>query len=658
MTISQTIYELRHEAGLTQEQLASQLGVSRQAVSKWENGAALPDIDNIAALCKIFNISSDRFVLPCIDSIDNTSNWDAEIINNNSIPKKDHHKVLTIAFKIFIWLVALFSPLCVMSQYLLNKIGYMFNHPLFISIMISILAILQIGAFSYLKFKKKSKSIILMVICMIVSVVSCGCLWWSYTVDVGKFTFYRSVAPESKMAVVLKLNNSTKETTYYRRRNILLSKKVENLPHTLNGEPKLQWLTSDVCAITYNSSDDGAMHQYIATFDTRDKIGYKYVINSIIGNWSGATEETKDWKIISADGRDGGLTISIKGREEFFNFDDCVQFGTTAVVLCRNGLPRWTLALNEDCYYEPGYDLVAAGGTITLAQVAESETPAFIFNCDDDIQKKKQQTGHDIYETPKDKISHETIAGMQRVAKEKYIEEEALPEGVKLFNSFNNDIPWIIFLSSVECDNLYKGQNGTDVWSRLDNVELISGNEKDGCWKYTITERATVPGNQGSKPTFGEISGDYYIRIIQTINGDYLCYSSTFDLSFGLSKTNTAAVDLIGKDAYHRFIPGDYSSDDWRIYNDRLSPEEAATWIYEKQFKKDYPNAQVITDDARGGFKLDNQTYLIYDGIWDDNGKWVYHFWCYKTTEKDFTKWNGNVTTVGFYNVDFNAYKK
>ena len=43
MTTGQKIYECRKNAGLTQEELAEKLGVSRQAVSKWESDAAFPE---------------------------------------------------------------------------------------------------------------------------------------------------------------------------------------------------------------------------------------------------------------------------------------------------------------------------------------------------------------------------------------------------------------------------------------------------------------------------------------------------------------------------------------------------------------------------------------------------------------------------------------
>ena len=50
MEFQQRLYELRKQSGLSQEGLADLLGVSRQAVQKWEAGTSRPDLDNLAAL--------------------------------------------------------------------------------------------------------------------------------------------------------------------------------------------------------------------------------------------------------------------------------------------------------------------------------------------------------------------------------------------------------------------------------------------------------------------------------------------------------------------------------------------------------------------------------------------------------------------------------
>ncbi len=62
MTTGQKIYDCRRKAGMTQEELADRLGVSRQAVSKWEADAAFPETEKILELCKLFGVSADELL--------------------------------------------------------------------------------------------------------------------------------------------------------------------------------------------------------------------------------------------------------------------------------------------------------------------------------------------------------------------------------------------------------------------------------------------------------------------------------------------------------------------------------------------------------------------------------------------------------------------
>jgi transcriptional regulator with XRE-family HTH domain len=62
MKFNENLKYLRKEAGLTQEQLAEQLNVSRQAVTKWESGQSLPDIENLKEISMIFSVTIDSLV--------------------------------------------------------------------------------------------------------------------------------------------------------------------------------------------------------------------------------------------------------------------------------------------------------------------------------------------------------------------------------------------------------------------------------------------------------------------------------------------------------------------------------------------------------------------------------------------------------------------
>ncbi len=60
MAFAEKLKSIRKQAGMSQEQLAEKLGVSRQAVAKWETNAGIPDIENIMAISALFDISIDE----------------------------------------------------------------------------------------------------------------------------------------------------------------------------------------------------------------------------------------------------------------------------------------------------------------------------------------------------------------------------------------------------------------------------------------------------------------------------------------------------------------------------------------------------------------------------------------------------------------------
>lgn len=62
MTFAEKLKSIRKQAGMSQEQLAEKLSVSRQAVTKWETDAGIPDIENIMAISALFDISIDELL--------------------------------------------------------------------------------------------------------------------------------------------------------------------------------------------------------------------------------------------------------------------------------------------------------------------------------------------------------------------------------------------------------------------------------------------------------------------------------------------------------------------------------------------------------------------------------------------------------------------
>ena len=78
MKLQDKIIKLRKEKGWSQEDLAERLDVSRQAISRWENGTALPDSSNVLQLSKLFHVTADYLLnddyasdedVPCIKEV-------------------------------------------------------------------------------------------------------------------------------------------------------------------------------------------------------------------------------------------------------------------------------------------------------------------------------------------------------------------------------------------------------------------------------------------------------------------------------------------------------------------------------------------------------------------------------------------------------------
>ena len=93
MSFGNNIKKLRRERGITQDQLADVLGISGQAVSRWETGAAMPDISLIPALSSYFNVSSD-FLLDI--NVDSTSEEIDSIIDQIN-DMADENLIITTA---------------------------------------------------------------------------------------------------------------------------------------------------------------------------------------------------------------------------------------------------------------------------------------------------------------------------------------------------------------------------------------------------------------------------------------------------------------------------------------------------------------------------------------------------------------------------------
>ncbi len=101
MKLSEKIIQLRKANSWSQEDLAEKMDVSRQAISRWENGTALPDSNNLLQLSKLFNVTADYLLNEDYTS-DNDIPYLKEAYEALDAKKKDYGKVSLIASIAFI----------------------------------------------------------------------------------------------------------------------------------------------------------------------------------------------------------------------------------------------------------------------------------------------------------------------------------------------------------------------------------------------------------------------------------------------------------------------------------------------------------------------------------------------------------------------------
>lgn len=95
MKLSDKIVKLRKTNGMSQEELAEKLQVSRQAISKWEGGSAMPDASNILQLSKLFGVTCDYLLNDSYESDD-----DLPKIQQSRSSNLRQHFILLIALEI------------------------------------------------------------------------------------------------------------------------------------------------------------------------------------------------------------------------------------------------------------------------------------------------------------------------------------------------------------------------------------------------------------------------------------------------------------------------------------------------------------------------------------------------------------------------------
>ena len=104
MSLGERLYELRKKKGLSQEEVAEKLNVTRQSVSKWETDESKPDFDKIVPICELYEISTNELLNGTKEEKEEKQ---VEVINNDN--KKKRAIIISIAvflyFTALIWIV-------------------------------------------------------------------------------------------------------------------------------------------------------------------------------------------------------------------------------------------------------------------------------------------------------------------------------------------------------------------------------------------------------------------------------------------------------------------------------------------------------------------------------------------------------------------------
>ncbi len=93
MILADKIAQLRRQNGWSQEELAYQLNVSRQAVSKWESGSSIPELDKILNMSRLFNVSTDYLLKDELETPENTLTVPSD---SDELPAKDPVRTLSL----------------------------------------------------------------------------------------------------------------------------------------------------------------------------------------------------------------------------------------------------------------------------------------------------------------------------------------------------------------------------------------------------------------------------------------------------------------------------------------------------------------------------------------------------------------------------------
>lgn len=388
------IKKLRSEKGLTQKELGEKLNITDKAISKWERGISFPDITVLNSLADFFEVDVSELLngeRGKKEEIDIDKKIEEAIEQYKNIEEKRKIKLKKIKkyvgiISLVIFILTLLLQLgyyCILKrynfEYVLDILPYIVNEVMITSLCISVL---------YFVNKMPNKKVILASIFTVLTVVNIAFM----ANNAFKNNCIVSISQNFSNEVILKVDKESGAIKIYKDPKLFIfARQKEQFQYESQGRVKRQWLTNDICSITYLDRDRN-IREYVATFGDRGNgISYYYVTSALRGDWQVWTQNGEATQLLSDS---NGIRITKNGVREQFDFSECKQFGTIALVLYKDDVPKYVVALDENCELDDNTDIIKKDGTITLCEVSMNKTQKESLYCM--TYKSEDLTNYDV----------------------------------------------------------------------------------------------------------------------------------------------------------------------------------------------------------------------------------------------------------------------
>jgi len=367
------IKELRKEKQLTQKELGEKLNITDKAISKWERGLSFPDIAVLKDLAEFFEIDISELLngeRGKKQEIDIEKAIQEAIENYKNIEEKKKEKVQKVKKRIGVISIIIFVFALILQivyliifkrhnyEYVIDALEYIINQIMILSATSSIILLL----------KKKKINIIIYFMAVIFTIANIA--FWCNNGLKNKSVV--SFSKDFSNELILKINNDTGSIKLYRNAKLFIfAKENEQFDYELKGNIKKQWIENDICGITYKDKNN-KLREFVVTYGDRgDGVSYYYVLNALLGNWQVFTTNGKPTQML-VDSK--GIKITKDGKSEIFEYNECKQYGTIALVLYKNEVPKYVIGLDKNCEIDNKTNIIKKDGTITFAEISMGKT--------------------------------------------------------------------------------------------------------------------------------------------------------------------------------------------------------------------------------------------------------------------------------------------